>query len=81
MTFVVVVFAVCDSRHAAFVQCWLCLPQVKPKKGDALLFWTFKPDGSRDEQSLHGACPVVRGTKWVITRWIHSRPYHPSSRR
>jgi prolyl 4-hydroxylase len=27
---------------------------VKPKMGDALLFWNLKPDGSLDPKSLHG---------------------------
>ena len=27
---------------------------VKPKMGDALLFWSMRPDGSRDPKSLHG---------------------------
>ena len=27
---------------------------VKPKMGDALLFWNIKPDGSLDPKSLHG---------------------------
>ena len=27
---------------------------VKPKMGDALLFWSMKPDGSRDPKSMHG---------------------------
>lgn len=27
---------------------------VKPKRGDALLFWSMKPDASLDPSSLHG---------------------------
>lgn len=27
---------------------------VKPKMGDALLFWSMKPDASLDASSLHG---------------------------
>lgn len=27
---------------------------VKPKMGDALLFWSMKPDATLDEHSLHG---------------------------
>jgi len=27
---------------------------VKPKMGDALLFWSMKPDASLDPSSLHG---------------------------
>ncbi|KAF3601376.1 hypothetical protein F2Q69_00032804 [Brassica cretica] len=27
---------------------------VSPKKGDAVLFWNNRPDGSQDPSSLHG---------------------------
>lgn len=27
---------------------------VKPKRGDALLFWSMRPDTSLDPSSLHG---------------------------
>nr|CAB3466069.1 unnamed protein product [Digitaria exilis] len=48
---------------------------VKPKMGDALLFWSMKPDGSRDPKSQHGANPVVKGSKWSATKWLHVREY------
>ena len=54
-----------------FQRCDLGL-RVKPRKGQALLFYSAKPDGSLDEQSLHGGCPVEAGTKWVATKWIRA---------
>lgn len=45
------------------------LLSVKPAKGSALLFYTLQPKGAVDMHSLHGSCPVARGTKWsVLTR-------------
>ena len=44
-------------------------PQVKPKQGDALLFFNTHVNGSIDKHSLHGGCPVVAGTKWAMTKW------------
>jgi len=44
---------------------------VKARKGDALLFWSLKPDGSEDTFSLHAGCPVIKGTKWSATKWMH----------
>ncbi|XP_026396791.1 probable prolyl 4-hydroxylase 10 [Papaver somniferum] len=44
---------------------------VKPKKGDALLFWSLKPDATKDLSSLHGGCPVIKGNKWSSTKWMH----------
>lgn len=48
---------------------------VKPRKGDALLFFSMLPDGSPDEYSMHYACPVVEGVKWSAPKWIHVRNY------
>ncbi|XP_019177432.1 PREDICTED: probable prolyl 4-hydroxylase 10 [Ipomoea nil] len=48
---------------------------VKPKMGDALLFWSMKPDGSLDPSSLHGGCPVIKGNKWSSTKWMRVREY------
>lgn len=49
--------------------CASALPQVKPKQGDALLFFNTHVNGSIDKHSLHGGCPVVAGTKWAMTKW------------
>ncbi|CAJ2635848.1 unnamed protein product [Trifolium pratense] len=43
---------------------------IKPKMGDALLFWSMKPDGTLDPSSLHGGCPVIKGDKWSCTKWM-----------
>ena len=48
---------------------------VKPKRGDALLFYSLKPNGKKDEDSLHGSCPVLKGEKWSSTKWIHVVPF------
>jgi len=52
---------------------------VKPKKGDALLFYSLKPDGSSDPAGLHTGCPVITGVKWTGTIWIHTAPFRPES--
>ncbi|CAL9049175.1 unnamed protein product [Musa banksii] len=48
---------------------------VRPKMGDALLFWSMKPDATLDPLSLHGGCPVIRGNKWSSTKWMHVHEY------
>lgn len=48
---------------------------VKPKMGDALLFWSMKPDASLDPLSLHGGCPVIQGNKWSSTKWMRVHEY------
>ncbi|KAI3460431.1 hypothetical protein Pfo_017094 [Paulownia fortunei] len=48
---------------------------VKPKMGDALLFWSMRPDATLDPTSLHGGCPVIKGNKWSSTKWLHVGEY------
>lgn len=51
---------------------------VKPKKGDALLFFSLHPNATTDALSLHGSCPVIEGEKWSATKWIHVRSFDKS---
>ncbi|EPS68098.1 hypothetical protein M569_06675 [Genlisea aurea] len=48
---------------------------VKPRMGDALLFWSMHPDATLDPSSLHGGCPVIKGNKWSSTKWMHVGEY------
>lgn len=48
---------------------------VKPRKGDALLFFSLRPGATTDPSSLHGSCPVIEGEKWSATKWIHVRSF------
>ncbi|XP_076950909.1 putative prolyl 4-hydroxylase 9 [Bidens hawaiensis] len=46
--------------------------KVKPRKGDGLLFYTLHPNGTIDSAALHGGCDVIKGQKWVATKWIRN---------
>ena len=48
---------------------------VKARRRDALLFYSLRPNGAKDEDSLHGSCPVLKGEKWSSTKWIHVVPF------
>ncbi|KAI5713148.1 hypothetical protein M8J75_014038 [Diaphorina citri] len=51
---------------------------VPPQKGTALFWYNLRPDRSVDLDTLHGACPVLVGNKWVCNKWIHffdTQPY------
>lgn len=50
---------------------------VRARRGDALLFYSLLPDGAKDPASLHGGCPVLKGTKWSATKWIHVNKFVP----
>jgi len=30
---------------------------------------------SGDESSLHAGLPVLKGEKWIATKWLRERPY------
>jgi FOG: TPR repeat, SEL1 subfamily len=44
------------------------------QRGDALLFRNSTPSGEPDEMTQHAGLPVVRGEKYVASRWIRERP-------
>ncbi|XP_075543964.1 prolyl 4-hydroxylase subunit alpha-1-like [Dermacentor variabilis] len=61
---------------------------VKPRVGDALFWYDVEPyDGDEfptelsfwhqkrkaDELTTHVGCPVLSGSKWIVTKWMHER--------
>jgi prolyl 4-hydroxylase len=48
---------------------------VLPRKGNAVFFAYATEDGQLDRRTLHGGSPVVRGEKWIATKWLRERPY------
>ncbi len=57
------------NRPGNWSECAKNLVAVKPGKGDAILFHSMKPNGELEERSMHGACPVIKGEKWSMTKW------------
>ncbi|KAI9113503.1 hypothetical protein K1719_015430 [Acacia pycnantha] len=47
--------------------------KVRPRQGDGLLFYSVLHNGTIDPTSLHGSCPVIKGEKWVATKWIRDQ--------
>lgn len=43
---------------------------VKPVKGSAVLFYNCLPGGKEDPNTLHGGAPVIKGEKWIATKWL-----------
>ncbi|XP_037812178.1 prolyl 4-hydroxylase subunit alpha-2-like [Lucilia sericata] len=50
-----------------------------PKKGSAAFWYNLHASGVRNERTMHGACPIIVGSKWVLNRWI--REHDQSDRR
>lgn len=48
---------------------------MKPARGNMLLWNNLRPDGSVNPMTGHHATPVIRGRKNVITLWFRERPW------
>lgn len=43
---------------------------IRPIKNAALFWYSYTPSGEIDQRTLHAACPVLVGEKWVSNKWI-----------
>lgn len=50
----------------------------KAIKGSAVYFEYQNADGQLDTRCLHAGMPVIRGDKWIMTKWLRERPYEQS---
>lgn len=48
---------------------------VTPRQGMLLVWNNARRDGSPNRHTLHAAKPVVKGVKYVITKWYRTRPW------
>ena len=46
-----------------------------PKTGRALFWKNVKEDGSLDPDTLHAAEPVIKGEKWIFTKWLREKEF------
>lgn len=46
----------------------------KGETGDGIFFASMR-EGKPDPKSLHGAHPVTKGEKYILSQWIHDRPF------
>eukprot|EP01125_Pyxidicula_operculata_P002344 TRINITY_DN1222_c0_g1_i2.p2 TRINITY_DN1222_c0_g1~~TRINITY_DN1222_c0_g1_i2.p2 ORF type:complete len:225 (-),score=41.02 TRINITY_DN1222_c0_g1_i2:1186-1860(-) len=61
-----------EGGETVFPNAGITLPA---KKGNAVLFWDMLPEGKEDPMTLHGGRPVIKGTKWCMTRWIRQKKF------
>ncbi len=50
--------------------------RIAPWTGGLLLWNNALPDGRPNPYTLHAARPVVRGTKYIITKWFRTYAWH-----
>lgn len=64
--------AVDEGGATAFIHLGI---QIEPKPGVLLIWNNALPDGRPNEATLHAGTPVVRGAKYVITKWYRTRSW------
>ena len=42
---------------------------IQPEVGKALLWFNVSPQHKYDTRTFHLACPVLHGSKWIVTKW------------
>lgn len=49
--------------------------QIEPQPGALLIWNNALPDGRPNESTLHAGMPVIRGVKYIITKWYRTRKW------
>ena len=44
---------------------------VMPTRGSAAFWYDLDTKGFRDQRGLHGGCPVIKGSKWILNKWVY----------
>ena len=48
----------------------LTLGVITPEKGAAAFWYNLNSDLKRDFNTRHGGCPVIKGSKWILNKWM-----------
>jgi len=48
---------------------------IPPQAGVLLMWNNMLPDGRPNPRTIHAGAPVVRGVKYVLTKWYRARPW------
>eukprot|EP00929_Paragymnodinium_shiwhaense_P118218 TRINITY_DN9011_c0_g2_i1.p1 TRINITY_DN9011_c0_g2~~TRINITY_DN9011_c0_g2_i1.p1 ORF type:complete len:613 (+),score=138.99 TRINITY_DN9011_c0_g2_i1:135-1973(+) len=46
---------------------------VAPKSGMAVFWYNLSPSRQGLKETRHGACPIIKGEKFIATKWFHER--------
>jgi prolyl 4-hydroxylase len=61
-----------EGGHTHFVHVGA---SIEPKPGVLLVWNNAHPDGSPNEDTIHAGTPVVKGVKYVLTKWYRTRQF------
>lgn len=43
---------------------------IMPDKGSAAFWYDLNSDGFRDQSTQHAGCPILKGSKWILNKWL-----------
>lgn len=69
-TFTVYLNDVVEGGETEFVEMGL---KIKPKRGMAVVWNNLLENGDTNQRTLHCGKPVIRGEKYIITKWFRDR--------
>jgi prolyl 4-hydroxylase len=44
---------------------------ISPVRGSTAFWYSLEPKGHRLPESVHGGCPILKGSKWIINKWVY----------
>ena len=44
---------------------------LSPQKGSVAFWWSLDAKGHRLEETIHGGCPILKGSKWIFNKWVY----------
>ena len=45
---------------------------MEPTRGSAMWFISLASDHKLENEQIHGGCPVLMGSKWILNKWIYA---------
>lgn len=61
-----------EGGHTHFVEIGA---SIEPKPGVLLVWNNARPDGTPNTDTLHAGTPVIKGVKYVLTKWYRTRAF------
>ncbi|KAK4283070.1 hypothetical protein QN277_000065 [Acacia crassicarpa] len=69
-----ILFPESEPKNASWYDCSKSDNNLRPIKGNAILFFSLRLSASPDKSSLHARCPVLEGEMWSATKSFYARP-------
>ncbi len=70
----------CDVEEGGETQFPRLGVTIPPRAGTLVMWNNMAVDGGPNHDTLHAALPVVRGAKYVVTRWFRERRWEPRNK-